>query len=426
MHQNIWYPFTIIEDAPEPIKVKSGDGLFLELEDGRRIMDCISSWWVNLYGHAHPKVAQAISKQAQKLEQVIFANFTHDPAERVAENLAKLLPGNLNKVFYSDDGSTAVEVGMKMAFQYWKNRGEQRKTFICFEGAYHGDTFGAMSAGDRSVFTEVFKELLFDVEFLKYPETWFGDDGVEEKEQAVLQKLEQLLTDDPEKYAGLMIEPLIQGAGGMRMCRPEFLQKLEKVCRTHNVLLIFDEVMTGFGRTGAHFACKRAGVQPDIIALAKGLTGGFLPLSVTVCSDDVYESFKSNDPIKTFWHGHSYTANPIGCAAAIASFELLEKFEPIFTSMETWHKEHLEKLAGHPLVKKQRITGTIAAFEIATGGEDGYLNNIGDFIKKRSVEKGLLLRPLGNVLYLMPPYCTTKDQLGTMYKGIEELLSEIE
>jgi adenosylmethionine-8-amino-7-oxononanoate aminotransferase len=389
-------------------------------------MDCISSWWVNLYGHAHPKVAQAISKQAQKLEQVIFANFTHDPAERVAENLAKLLPGNLNKVFYSDDGSTAVEVGMKMAFQYWKNRGEQRKTFICFEGAYHGDTFGAMSAGDRSVFTEVFKELLFDVEFLKYPETWFGDDGVEEKEQAVLQKLEQLLTDDPEKYAGLMIEPLIQGAGGMRMCRPEFLQKLEKVCRTHNVLLIFDEVMTGFGRTGAHFACKRAGVQPDIIALAKGLTGGFLPLSVTVCSDDVYESFKSNDPIKTFWHGHSYTANPIGCAAAIASFELLEKFEPIFTSMETWHKEHLEKLAGHPLVKKQRITGTIAAFEIATGGEDGYLNNIGDFIKKRSVEKGLLLRPLGNVLYLMPPYCTTKDQLGTMYKGIEELLSEIE
>ncbi|WP_409070381.1 adenosylmethionine--8-amino-7-oxononanoate transaminase [Aliifodinibius sp. S!AR15-10] len=422
MHKNIWYPFTIIQDAPEPLKVTKGDGLWLELEDGRRIMDCISSWWVNIHGHAHPKIAEAIHEQAKKLEQVIFANFTHDPAEKVAEQVTNRLPGDLNRVFYSDDGSTAVEVGMKMAWQYWKNRGEERKTFICFEGAYHGDTFGAMSAGARSMFTEVFSELLFDVEFLPYPQTWIGDDEAGDKEDAVIEQLEAMLNENPDKYAGIMIEPLIQGAGGMRMCRTSFLQKLHWVNRQYGTLLLFDEVMTGFGRTGHWFASDRAQVEPDIICLAKGLTGGSLPLSITVCSDEIYEAFNSSDPMKTFWHGHSYTANPIGCAAAIASMELMEENEPTFSAMEQWHREELDQLMDHSKLKKQRVTGTIAAIEIDNEDEDGYLNEVANHIKKESVNHGLLLRPLGNVLYLMPPYCTTRDELSTMYKGIAELL----
>lgn len=423
-HPNIWYPFTILKEAPTPVKVKRGDGLWLELEDGRRIMDCISSWWVNIHGHAHPQIAKAITKQANRLEQVIFANFTHDPAEQLAEQLSERLPGDLNKVFYSDDGSTAVEVAMKMAYQYWRNRGQERTKFICFEGAYHGDTFGAMSAGERSVFTEVFEELLFDVDFLPYPETWAGDNSVGEREDQIIADLERMLDQNPETYAGILIEPLVQGAGGMRMCREDFLQKLHWVNRQFDTLLIFDEVMTGFGRTGDWFASLRAQVEPDLVALAKGLTGGFLPLSVTVASEKIFEAFNSSDPIKTFWHGHSYTANPIGCAAGLASMELMEENEPTFTAMEKWHQHELHKLRDHPRLKKHRVKGTIAAVEIETEGEDGYLNPVANRIKEQCVDKGLLLRPLGNVLYLMPPYCTSREQLGQMYEGVTELLEE--
>lgn len=423
-HPNIWYPFTILKEAPTPLKVNSGDGLWLELEDGRRIMDCISSWWVNIHGHGHPKIAEAIAEQSRKLEQVIFANFTHDPAEQLAEQLTNRLPGSLNRVFFSDDGSTAVEVAMKMAYQYWQNRGEKRTKFICFEGAYHGDTFGAMSAGERSVFTEVFEDLLFDVEVLPYPDTWIGDHTVGEREDTIITKLETLLDENPETYAGILIEPLIQGAGGMRMCREDFLQKLHWVNRQFDTLLIFDEVMTGFGRTGDWFASQRAQVEPDLIALAKGLTGGFLPLSVTVASDEIFDAFNSSDPVKTFWHGHSYTANPIGCAAALASMELMHQNEPVFTGMEKWHQDELHKLRDHPSLKNLRVTGTIAAMEIDNEGKDGYLNPVANRIKEQCVDKGLLLRPLGNTLYLMPPYCTTRDQLSEMYRGIEELLEE--
>lgn len=407
------------------MKVKKGDGLWLELEDGHRIMDCISSWWVNLYGHAHPEIAEAISRQAKQLEQVIFADFTHDPAERVADKLVNLLPGKLNKVFYSDDGSTAVEVALKMAFQYWKNRGQDRTTFICFEGAYHGDTFGAMSAGARSIFSGVFNDLLFDVDFLPFPNTWMTDNDAPHKEQSVITSLKQMLTEHPEKYAGVMIEPLVQGAGGMRMCREKFIKDLRKVCNEHNTLLLFDEVMTGFGRTGRRFACARAGVEPDIICLAKGLTGGFLPLSATVCSEDVYETFNSAEPIKAFWHGHSYTANPLGCAAAVASFKLLKEYEDIFSDMEDWHRQELSQLQDHPMIKHRRVTGTIAAFTIGTDEEDGYLHSITDVIKKRSIQKGFLIRPLGNVLYFMPPYCTTREQLSAMYGAANTILSDL-
>jgi len=439
-HPNVWYPFTILKEAPTPLKVKKGDGLWIELEDGQRIMDCISSWWVNTFGHAHPKITKAITEQSKELEHVIFANFTHEPAEKAAELISEALPGALNRVFYSDDGSTAVEVAMKMAYQYWINKGQQRKTFICFESAYHGDTFGAMSAGERSVFTNVFQDLLFDVEFVPFPETWIGDEEVEKRENIILEKMEALLTEHPEKYAGIMIEPLVQGAGGMRICREAFLQKLDVLSKEYNTLMIYDEVMTGFGRTGDWFACNKADVEPDIICMAKGITGGFLPLSATVASDEIYETFNSNDPQKTFWHGHSYTANPLGCAAAIASCELMKEYEPVYSEMEQWHRAQLDELADHPRLVHLRTIGTISAMDIDTSGrdvsvdpytsevlrdEDGYLNSVADAIKKRCVDKGLLLRPLGNVLYLMPPYCTTQEQLSEMYDGIVELLDEI-
>lgn len=420
-HKNVWHPFTIIKDAPEPIKVVKGEGIWLELEDGRRIMDVVSSWWVNILGHSNPVIAKAIYEQAQKLEHVIFAGFTHDPAEQLSERLAEKLPRDLNRVFFSDNGSTAVEVAMKVAYQYWKNKGEDRKTFICFEGAYHGDTFGAMSGSARSAFSDVFKELMFDVQFLDYPETWMGDEEVAQKEDAIIEKLEKLLDENPDKYAGILIEPLVQGAGGMRMCRPEFLQKLHWVNRQFDTLLIFDEVMTGFGRTGGLFASHTAQVEPDIICLSKGITGGFLPLSVTVVSDEIYEAFNSSDPIKTFWHGHSYTANPIGCAAALASLSLLEE-NTMYQRMESIHLKHIERLKGNPRLEKFRVTGTIAAMDIKNDEGTGYFNSAAKRIKEVAPDHGVLLRPLGNVLYLMPPYVITEEELEVVYGKIGELV----
>jgi len=421
MHKNLWHPFTILKDAPDPIKVKSGKGSWLTLEDGREVIDAISSWWVNIHGHTHPEVADAIYEQAQTLEHVIFAGFTHDPAEQLAEMLVEKLPKNLNRVFYSDNGSTAVEVGMKLAYQFWKNKGETRKTFICFEGAYHGDTFGAMSAGERSVFTDVFKDLLFDVEVLPFPETWIDDKTRSNKEDEIIEKLEGLLTKNPDKYAGILMEPLVQGAGGMRMCSEEFLQKLHWVNRQFGVLLIFDEVMTGFGRTGDYFACKRAQVEPDIICLSKGITAGFMPLAATVCSDEIYQTFNSSDPIKTFWHGHSYTANPIGCAAGVASMKILQR-EEAFKKVEEIHRAEIQKLQNHPKLEHFRITGTIAAMDIKNNEEGGYLNSAAKKIKKECIDHGVLLRPLGNVLYVMAPYCTSKKELREIYSVIAEIV----
>ncbi|RNC85490.1 MAG: adenosylmethionine--8-amino-7-oxononanoate transaminase [Balneola sp.] len=423
MSKNIWHPFTIIKGSPEPLKVLKGDGAYLELEDGRRVLDCISSWWVNMHGHSHPDIAQAIYKQAKTLEHVIFAGFTHDPAEQLAELITNKLPKNLNRLFYSDNGSTAVEVAMKMAYQYWKNLGEERKTFICFDGAYHGDTLGAMSAGERSLWTEVFKELMFDVEVIHYPETWIGDNERGEKEDAIIEHLENLLDENPGKYAGILMEPLIQGAGGMRMCSEEFLQKVHWVNRQFDVLLIFDEVMTGFGRTGDYFACLKAQVEPDIICLSKGISGGFMPLAATVCSDDIYDVFNSADPIKTFWHGHSYTGNPLGCAAGVASWKLLVENDSVFKNMEQIHLKNFERLKDLPNLEHFRVKGTVVAMDIVNDEEAGYFNTVAQDIKKNSLDLGYLIRPLGNVLYLMPPYCVSEEELDGVYDAIMELVS---
>ena len=422
-HPNVWYPFTPIEGMATPLKVVGGRGARVVLEDGRELLDCISSWWVTLHGHGHPAIADAIHAQALELEHVIFAGFTHEPAERLAEALADMLPGDLSRVFFSDDGSTAVEVALKMAYQYWVNRSESRQTFLAFEGAYHGDTVGAMSVGAESAFTGVFGELLFDVERLPFPSTWIGDEGAPEREAEVLETLRARLAATDRPVAGVIAEPLVQGAGGMRMCRADFLRGVRAATAEAGTLLILDEVMTGFGRTGARFACERAGVAPDLICLSKGLTGGFLPLAVTVASERVYQAFVSREAAKTFWHGHSYTANPLGCAAALASLELLRENAEAFQGMEAHHRAFLARL-DPALTERPRVTGTIAAFAVRTRGTGGYFDDIGDEIKRRTVDKGLLLRPLGSTLYLMPPYCVTDEEREQMYAGVLGLVRD--
>jgi adenosylmethionine---8-amino-7-oxononanoate aminotransferase len=426
MHPHIWQPYTQAKTAPEPIEVKSGKGLWLELADGRKIADCISSWWVNLHGHAHPQMVEAIARQAAQLEHVIFAGFTHEPAQQLASQLVARLPEKLTRVFYSDNGSTAVEIALKMAYQYWTNCDTPRRRFMAFEGAYHGDMFGTMSVGARSIFSDVFQDLLFDVDFCPYPDTWDGDRDVLEKETACLAVIRAKLSNGDNGYAGIIIEPLVQGVAGMRMCRPEFLQQLRDLATEFDTLLIFDEVMTGFGRTGADFACNRAQVQPDLICLSKGITGGFLPLAVTIATEKIYDSFYSDDPAKTLYHGHSYTANPLGCAAALTSLELLAQNEPVYTQMEQWHRQHLTELAHkYPQLTKLRVMGTIAAIDINNHDKAGYLNNVGRKIGHQAIAHGVLLRPLGNVLYLMPPYCITESELAWVYRQIDLVLADV-
>jgi adenosylmethionine-8-amino-7-oxononanoate aminotransferase len=423
--QSIWYPYTQAKTAPPPLKVKSAQGVWLELEDGQRMIDCISSWWVNLHGHAHPKIAEAIYQQAKQLEQVIFAGFTHDPAEQLAERLLQRLPQPLSRVFFSDNGSTAVEVALKMAYQYWRNQKQNRTTFITFVGAYHGDTVGAMSVGARSLFSEVFAEWLFDVVSVPFPGTYLDDDQVTTKEAQALSELERIFQQQGDRIAAVLIEPLVQGVAGMQMCRPEFLQQVQQVVQQYGALLIFDEVMTGFGRTGDWFACLKAAVTPDLICLSKGITGGFLPLAVTVCTETIYNAFYSDNPLHTLYHGHSYTANPLGCAAALASLDLMQEHEPRFRSLEAKHWAHLSQFQEHPKLEKLRVTGTIAAMDLITPDQPGYLNQISMTIRERAIAHQLLLRPLGQVLYLMPPYCITDEELTLVYEGIRALLDEL-
>jgi adenosylmethionine-8-amino-7-oxononanoate aminotransferase len=414
-----------MQTAPLPLKVVKGQGIYLELEDGRQLIDCISSWWVTLHGHSHPALAAALSQQAQTLEHVIFAGFTHDPAEQLARKLLTHLPAALTRVFFSDNGSTAVEVALKMAYQYWRNQGEERSRFIGFAGGYHGDTIGAMSVGQGSSWWQPFRPLLLTTDLVNFPATFDLDPDVEAKEAAALSQIEQLLKQHSHQYAGIFIEPLVQGAGGMRMCRPQFLQALAALVRRFEILLIYDEVMTGFGRTGELFACLKSATVPDLICLSKGLSGGCLPLAVTVTSEAIYQAFASDDPAQAFYHGHSYTGNPLACATGVASLELLEQ-HPAYQTLETQHRLCLDKwLRDHPLLEHVRVCGTIAAMEIKTEAASGYFNAVGSILKAQFLEAGLLLRPLGNTLYLLPPYCITPAELASVYQTIRRVLDAL-
>ncbi len=415
--RHVWHPYTQARLAPRPIPITGAAGAYLYTADGRAVLDAISSWWVNLHGHAHPAIAAAVARQAAALEQVIFAGFTHEPAAALARRLAAILPAGLTRIFYSDDGSTAVEIALKMAIQFWANRGEPRRTIVALEHGYHGDTFGAMSVAERSLFTAPFWPFLFEVALVPSPA---GDEG------RALGGLERLLERHRGDVAALIVEPLVQAAGGMRIYSPRALREMRRLCDAFETLLIADEVMTGFGRTGAMFASEHAGISPDIMCLAKGLTGGFLPLAATACTERIYEAFASDDKAKTLFHGHSYTANPLGCAAALASLDLFER-EPVFERIgriAAVHAERLPRCAAHPAVREVRRQGTVAVIEVAADAP-GYTSDVGPRIAAFCLDRGVLLRPLGNVVYLLPPYVVTEAELHRVYDVIEECLERL-
>ena len=417
---NLWPPFTQIATSTPPQEVVSGEGALLLRKNAPPIIDAISSWWVTLHGHGHPYIANAIANQAQELEQVIFADFIHPQAKQLAKRLSQLT--GLQRLFFSDNGSTAVEVALKIACQWWQNRQEPRHQLIAFEGAYHGDTFGAMALGERNLFNAPFEKMLFPVSRLPWPATWWGDNRVEKKEHLVLQELEQLL-ETPT--AAVIFEPLVQGAGGMSMVRPEFLQQVEKRVRQSGALLISDEVLTGFGRCGTLFAFQKADIQPDLIPLSKGLTGGFLPMGITMAKEKIFSEFVGESANLTFWHGHSFTGNPLGCAAANASLDLLQEKPNQYENFESRHVPHLEKIMTHAKVKKVRVTGTIAAFELNVNGPSGYLNSSGQILKDQTMKNNVFIRPLGNVVYLLPPLCISDSQLEKCYWAISKGLEAI-
>ena len=408
----IWHPYTQMKDALPNIVIDRGEGAYLFDENGNRYIDAISSWWVNLHGHGHPYLREAINKQFKKIEHSIFAGFTHAPAVNLAEKLLFHLPENQTKVFYSDDGSTAVEVALKMALQYWHNKGEKKTKLGALDGAYHGDTFGAMSASARSAFTAPFQSFLFEVEFVDFPSA----------ESKTLAQLENLFTKGD--VAAFIFEPLLQGTAGMKMYSPELLKKMLSLCKKYNVISIADEVFTGFYRTGKFFACDYQNEQPDIFCLSKGLTGGTMPLGVTSCSENIYEAFlsDSSDKLKTFFHGHSYTANPLACAVSFASAELLEREETqkAILRISQRHITFAKEIRSNKRLKDVRHLGTILAMEFE--GEDGYFSKMRNELYQFFISKGILIRPLGNVIYLVPPYCISDEDLDYIYNAIVEFL----
>lgn len=408
----IWHPFTPLQGVADPLCIVSASGVYLHTEDGRKIIDANSSWWVNLHGHAHPRIAEKVAEQASTLEHVIFAGFTHKPAINLAENLLSILPKNQSKIFYSDNGSTAVEVALKMAFQFWYNQGISKKKVIAIDGAYHGDTFGSMSVGERSDFTKPFSEHLFEVEFIDFPTT--------DNEQDVFLSFKNFI--DTGEIASFIFEPLIQGASGMRIYDAGLLDEMIAYAQEHHVVCIADEVMTGFGRTGKLFASDYLNHQPDIMCLSKGLTGGTMALGVTSCSEFIVDAFKSTDLHKTFLHGHSFTANPIACASANASFDLLleQECQDNIVRITEQHNDFKNKHKHTPRLKDIRSLGTILAIEFETNNDSSYFSEMRNRLYPFFLEKDILLRPLGNLIYIIPPYVISKEELSRVYKTIED------
>ncbi|MCB2076568.1 MAG: adenosylmethionine--8-amino-7-oxononanoate transaminase [Novosphingobium sp.] len=410
----VWHPFTQ-HGLEEPIPcIASGDGAVLHTVDGRRIIDGISSWWVTTHGHCHPRIMAAIAGQAQALDQVIFAGTTHEPAEQVARKLCAMMPQPLTRVFFSDSGSTSVEVALKMALGYWAARGEPRHRIVVMDHSYHGDTIGAMSIGARGVFNRTYEPLLFDVARIPFPE--------EGRMQATLDALEQACAADA---CALIVEPLLLGAGGMLMYPAQVLREMRSICARHGVLFIADEVMTGWGRTGTLLACEQADVVPDILCLSKGLTGGSLPLAVTMASEPVFEAHYSRDRSRMFFHSSSYTANPIACAAASANLDIWRD-EPVrdrISDLASRQQRRLAGLSANASIRNPRQLGTITAFEIGAG--EGYLSDLAPRLMAQFLEQGVLLRPLGDTIYVMPPYCIEDSDLDRIYDAIGSAIASL-
>jgi len=413
----IWHPFTHLKHAAAPIHIVKGSGVYLFDDKGNKYIDAFSSWWVNLHGHANTYIADKIHEQALQLEQVAFSNFTHTPAVTLAERLLKHLPANQAKIFYSDNGSTSVEVALKMTLQYHMNTGRQRTKIIAFENGYHGDTFGGMSVAARNVFNKAFQPLLFDVVHIPVP--------IKGKEKETLTALEEALK--PDDACAFIFEPLVQGAGGMVMYSPAILNSIYSLCKKYNCLVIADEVMTGFGRTGKFFATDNCEQKPDIICMSKGITGGFMALGATSCTQQIYNAFIADDKVKTFYHGHSYTANPIACAAANASLDLLEKPETQqqIKFISDFFGQMKNKLENNPAVIECRHIGTILALELKSNEATTYLNPLSDRIAGYYLKHGIIVRPLGNVLYFLPPYCISEADLKQLESCTHDFLKTL-
>jgi len=407
---HLWHPYTQHLYAPMPVQITSARGALLYRADGSAIIDAISSWWVTTHGHCHPDIVQAIASQAASLDHVMFAGFTHEPATALAAELVSRLPRGLSRIFYSDNGSTAVEVAIKMSVQSFANQGTPKRLIAALDNAYHGDTFGAMAAGARGVFTHMYEPLLFEV--ARLPDPSEGD---------TIGALDALIATRGAELAAVIVEPLLLGAGGMRVWDEDVLRAIRTRTRDAGVHLIADEVLTGFGRTGPLFACERAHVTPDLLCMSKGLSGGTLPLGATAASEAIYDAFRSEDRAKTFFHGHSYTANPIACAAALASLELFdEDSEDDRIRIEVAHATELRSLRGMRGVRAVRQLGTVAAVELDAA--PGYLSGIGRELSAFAIANDVLLRPLGNVAYCLPPYCTTNDELARVYDVLKRFL----
>jgi adenosylmethionine---8-amino-7-oxononanoate aminotransferase len=416
--QAIWHPFTQMKTAAQPLHVVKAKGCMLYTSAKQQYIDAISSWWVNIHGHCNPTIAAAIARQAKTLEHVIFAGFTHTPAMELADTLINLLGKDFSKVFFSDDGSTSVEVALKMAIQYWHNNAMPHKTtIIALENAYHGDTFGAMSVAERNAFNAAFNPFLFQVKHLPVPNA--------QNIALVKQQLQQWTNTG--EVAAFIFEPLVQGAAGMQMYEAAYLDDLMSIAKQNNVLCIADEVMTGFGRTGKDFAIHHLNHPPDIICLSKGITGGFMPLGATVCTQQIFDAFYDDDKSKTFFHGHSYTANPLACAAANASAALLltpacRQQVQLITQR---HASFAAQIQAHPFVKQVRHLGTILAIELNTTENSSYFNGIQQRAYNYYLSKGVFLRPLGNIVYIMPPYCITNAEIQTVYDAVRSSLDDL-
>ena len=415
MTSPIWHPFTqhgLGHDIPE---ITSAKGALLYGKDGREVIDAISSWWVTTHGHCHPPIIKAIQNQAAKLDQLIFAGWTHDPAEKLAASLIDMTPSNLEHVFYSDSGSTSVEVALKMALGYWSNQGINRDRIIVMEHSYHGDTIGTMSIGERGVFNQAYNALMFDVDSIPFPAIG--------QEQESLNQLEQFCASG--QTAAFIVEPLLLGAGGMLVYSPETLCAMHEICTRHDVIFIADEVMTGWGRTGTLLACEQANIEPDILCLSKGITGGSIPLAVTLSNTAIFDAHYSTDRSKAFFHSSSYTANPIACAAANANIALWQDSATLNNIQKLCAKQkaQLQKININKTVQNARQIGTITAFEL-DDSQGSYLSSLGPKLLEFFVQHNVLLRPLGNTIYVMPPYCISDEQLNRVYEVIQMAINK--
>ena len=409
-----WHPYTQHKTAPEFPAIVKGNGALLWDENGKEYIDAIASWWVNPYGHSNQVMADAIYKQLTTLEHVLFGGFTHNVAVELSEKLTQILPKNQQKLFYSDNGSTAVEVAIKVALQYHYNKGVKKTKIIAFEDAFHGDTFGAMAASGISFFTEAFEGSLLEVVRIPIP--------VEGKENQTKKQLEQLLTTN--EFAAFIFEPLVLGAAGMIMYSPQILDELIALCKSHNVFTIADEVMTGFGKTGKTFACDYLSLQPDMMCLSKALTGGTIPMAITTFTQEIFDGFYDDDTSKALFHGHTFTANPTGCAAALASISILQT-EAIQKNIQEVNQSHLQfeqHIKKHPKVVATRVLGVIFALEIKSDVKESYYGTMRNTLYNHFIENGVILRPVGNVVYILPPYIISKEQLQKVYQVIENAL----